>query len=203
MGHSSPSRFGKQLYQDSAFKRFVWINSSLTLASLLVFMLLLPIPLIFAPKIDRPEPVDVILVLGPPEETRLDLAVSLIEKGYSSRLMISVSETDWPYSADAISLCTAELAYKVYCQQSEPFTTQGEIGWLTKASEYMNWDSAMVITFEPHVSRTRLYLDRCYGGDSLVISDGMMPRNFTGLAQQYFYQNAGFAKALVVTTDCV
>lgn len=164
---------------------------------------LIPARLIFFPAHDQPRTVEVIMVLGPAEESRLELATYLLESGYSSNLMVSVSDKDWPFSSEAIDVCHQPQDFQVYCEHSTPFTTQGEIGWLTSLADYMNWDSALVITFEPHVSRVRAYLERCFPGESVVISDGTGLETPTDYAYQYAYQSAGYVKAMTLSSGCV
>lgn len=168
----------------------------------ILFVVLVPAKKIFFPLHESPRAVEVIMVLGPAEESRLELATDLLRSGYSSNLMVSVSETDWPFSRDAIDVCHRPQEFQVYCEQSTPFTTQGEIGWLTSLAHDMNWDSVMVITFEPHVSRVRTYIERCFPGESVVISDGTGLESPMDYAYQYAYQSAGYAKAITLSSGC-
>lgn len=164
-------------------------------------LLLTPVGPIFSPVQGSPTHVDVIFVLGPPETSRLELAQELMAAGYSENLLISTPEFGWRYRAEGIGLCTVPQEFSVTCLQSEPFTTQGEIGALEQLSQEHGWDSALLITFKPHVTRTHLYLDRCFSGSADVIYDNtpISPRE---AVYQYGYQTGAFAKAFTRTTGC-
>lgn len=173
------------------------------LCMLAVAMLALaPIGPIFFPYVQAPERVDAIMVLGPPDKSRLALAEELMAEGLSSNLVISVTDQEWHYSPSNIPLCTQEQDFNVYCRKSEPFTTQGEIGKLQALADKFGWQSVAVITFTPHISRTRLYLDRCFDGNAIVLNGGT-PLTERDEIYQYFYQVGGFAKAVTLTSDCV
>lgn len=166
-----------------------------------VLLLFVPIgPILFPPPGTARE-VDVVLVLGPPTPSRLQLAKDLMDQGYSENLIISASTTSWYYNASRIGLCTADLPYSVTCEQSDPFTTQGEIGLLQRLSEENGWRSAIVITFPPQVARARLYADRCYSGTVEYVSadQPLAPLDSLG---EYAYQLGGFIKAGTLTTGC-
>lgn len=117
---------------------------------------LIPVSTIYAPTRDTPRPVDVIMVLGPPEQTRIDTALALIEEGYSENLVISASNSAGPNGIWKNPLCTKPQTFWVHCEQSDPFTTQDEVGMLNAIADENGWDSAIFITFTPHISRTRL-----------------------------------------------
>lgn len=122
--------------------------------------------------------------------------------GYSENLLISTPEFGWRYRAEGIGLCTVPQEFSVTCLQSDPFTTQGEVGALEKISLERGWETAILITFKPHVTRTQLYLDRCFSGDAEVIYDDA-PITTRGAVYQYGYQTGAFAKAFTQTRGCV
>ena len=55
------------------------------------------------------------------------------------------------------------------------------------------WTSATVITFTPHVTRTRLLMQRCFAGTLRVAAD-TTPLPLAEWAGQYFYQTGAFVK---------
>lgn len=171
------------------------------LAGALVMLLLAPITPIFVPIKANFTRVDVILVLGPAEESRLNLAKDLLSEGFADSLVISASEGSWRLGQDNIGLCHQQAYVDVTCLRPSPFTTQGEIAALEQLSVERGWDSALIITSTPHVNRTRLYVSRCYSGEARVISDNatLSPNE---LVYHYVYQSAAFVKALFVTPDC-
>lgn len=163
--------------------------------------MLMPVSTIYAPPRDTPEPVDAIMVLGPPEQTRIDTALELIAEGYSENLVISASNSAGPNGIWENTLCTNPQAFTVHCEQSDPFTTQGEVGMLRGLAEENGWDSAIFITFTPHISRVRLYVDRCFSGVTYVISDEST-LDISRAVFNYYYQIGGFVKSGLVTTGC-
>lgn len=166
------------------------------------FILMLPVPPIFYPVVDKPGVVDVIMVLGPADGDRLALAEDLVSQGYSSDVLISAGKGSNEFSQLTIDLCTDQQSFNVDCRRAEPFTTQGEVGLLEYLSNENGWKSAIVITSDTHVSRTRLYLDRCYSGEYKVMSVAHRAGLLSDV-EQYFYQTAGFMKAGIVTTGCM
>ncbi len=55
------------------------------------------------------------------------------------------------------------------------------------------WSSATVITFAPHVTRTRLLMQRCFAGTLRVAAD-TTPLPLAGWAGQYFDQTGAFVR---------
>ena len=51
---------------------------------------LVGLPVFVFPRIDAPEPVDVIFVIGPPVGARTQLAERLVADGYASTVLVSV-----------------------------------------------------------------------------------------------------------------
>lgn len=167
----------------------------------IVLAILMPLPYLALPLQDAPQDVDVIMVMGPPDQDRLDLATDLISKGYSQNLVISAKSTGKTHNLNNMPICQSEQDFYVVCATPSPFTTQGEIGLLEQLSQENGWNSAVVITFKPHLARTRLYAARCYSGDALF----MAPERKFGLRQiafQYAYQISATAKALTITPGC-
>ncbi len=115
----------------------------------------------------------------------------LHSEGVADDILISVP-TDGEQSAAGLSTC--QKAY-VSCVHPEPFTTAGEMSVLNE--RYGAGATAIVITFTPHVSRTRFIAGRCAGAEVTVLA---VPTSLD-LGQwiyQFAYQTGGFAKALVV-----
>lgn len=146
---------------------------------------------VFPAAAEVPARADVIYVIGPPTEGRIALAEQLRRDGVADDILISVP-TDGQQSAANLSAC--QQAY-VSCVHPEPFTTAGEMAVLR--DEYGPGASAVVITFTPHVSRTRFIADRCAGAQVTVVA---VPTSLDlgKWIYQFAYQTGGFAKALVV-----
>jgi hypothetical protein len=140
---------------------------------------------------ELPARADVIYVIGPPTEGRIALAEQLRRDGIADDILISVP-TDGQQSAANLSACQEAW---VTCVHPEPFTTAGEMAVLR--DEYGTEASAVVITFTPHVSRTRFIADRCAGARVTVV-DVPTSLDLGKWIYQFAYQTGGFAKALVV-----
>ncbi|WP_424464556.1 YdcF family protein [Pseudoclavibacter helvolus] len=187
--------------QASRFKdTTVWRSAGLALAAFLA-LALAPIQPIYFPVMDQLQPADAVMVMGPPEQSRLDLARDLVERGYAQEMVISAGNSPGPYSIRSTRFCMEPQVFPVHCEQSAPFTTEGEVAFMARLAEDRSWDSVIFITFTPHVTRAQLYADRCFPGTSVVLSDGV-EQPLERLAIQYFYQTGGFVKALFTSDEC-
>jgi hypothetical protein len=175
------------------------VGTLLALLVLVLVWILAGIPLFVSPPAAQPGKADVIYVIGPPNPTRRDLAAKLVDEGFSDTVVFSVP-ADGPQSRAELAACNGEYPYPVTCDTPDPFTTQGEARYLKEKSEENGWDSAIVITWTPHVTRTQLIFSRCFTGDLMVVED---PVDFDmrQWISQYTYQSGAFLKALV-TPGC-
>jgi hypothetical protein len=167
-------------------KRRLWRGILAGLASIAA-VVAVGLPLYVFPPVSSPEPPDVVFVMGPPDQWRLDWAQQLLAEGTAGALMISTPDPDTG------GLCGADEPYPVECARPEPFTTRGEARWLRSEMVARGWSRAIVITVTPHVSRTRVVFDRCIPSGVQVVgrSTGL---NLAKWAYQYLYQTAGFIK---------
>lgn len=150
------------------------------------------LPLYVFPPSDEADSADIIYVIGPPTRERLRTAEELRDRGVADRILVSVPR-EGAQSAAEQSFCQRD---NVECVHPEPFTTAGEAALL---NVYAEGGRAVVITFTPHVARTRYIFDRCFRGESVVesVKAYLNPLEW---AIQYGYQTAGFIKASV--TPC-
>ncbi|WP_271985725.1 YdcF family protein [Pseudoclavibacter terrae] len=177
-------------------------QSVLSLMIIAVVMLMLaPVAPIFAPLRAAPVPADVILVLGPATDSRLDLAERLLNEGLSERLIVSAAHYGSGHTIPNIELCARPGDRRITCKQAVPFTTQGEVGMLEQQAGKNGWTSAIIITDTPHVTRARLYAERCFTGTTTVISDEAR-LDVIEAVDEYWYQTGAFAKAFLVTPGC-
>lgn len=163
--------------------------------ALLLLLVVAGIPLYVLPVVDEPRPVDVVLVLGPTDEAKLQVAERLLADGLADTLVLSTPVGEY---AD---FCATEHTFEVLCFRPSPSTTQGEARELGALAQARGWDSAMVVAMTPHVTRARMIIARCFDGELAMISDGapLSPIEWT---QQYFYQTGAFVKAFAVTPTC-
>lgn len=143
---------------------------------------------VYPPESAPPESADVIYVIGPPTRERIALAEQLRDEGVADDILISVP-VEGAQSADELSVCRRD---GVQCEHPEPFTTEGEMMLLRE--EYGADATAVIVTFTPHVSRTRFIATECGVNDATVVA---APDRITlgGWLYQFAYQTGGFVKA--------
>lgn len=163
------------------------------------------VPFYVLPASDEPAPVDVVYVIGPPTDERVDVALGMVRDGQAGAVMVSLDETEADEYPAAASLCHGdEDAWEglptdlwVLCSKPDPFTTRGEARALETEMMLEGWDSAAVVTFRPHVLRARMIMERCDTGDVLMVDSGE-PLDPWYWVYQYAYQSAAFVKAGVL-----
>lgn len=160
-----------------------------------------PIAPIFVPYVDSAKTADAVMVLGPADTSRIGLAENFMREYGATTLVVSASPTADLFRSSKLDVCNGDRDYEVICVRPEPFTTQGEVAYLSYFADREAWESVIVVTDETHATRTRLYLDRCFAQDATV---AFPEREFSWIytMQQYFYQAGGFLKAFLVTRDC-
>lgn len=152
------------------------------------------------PPAGNPEGADLIYVIGPPTEARLDVAEDLRSHSPSAALLISVSPADQTrrgLRAADLPVCADE---NVTCSTPNPFTTKGEALLLDDYVRAHEVHRVVVLTITPHVARTRYVFARCAPGIDVQVVP--VDPNFTlqGWLDQIAYQTGAFAKA--AATPC-
>ena len=155
------------------------------------------------PRTEQPARSDALLVLGPPDRTRMAEALRLMDAGVAPVLVVANPGTGdlgdasgRVYYTRAAQTCAGggEQDYEVICFRPDPSTTQGEAMELRALSEQRGWEHVSALTYRQHVSRSRLLLERCYAGELDVLSFDYpaVPR---GHLREFIYQSGGFVKA--------
>ncbi len=155
------------------------------------------------PRTDAPARSDALLVLGPPDRTRMAEALRLMDAGVAPVLVVANPGTGdlgdasgRVYYTRAAQTCAGggEQDYEVICFRPDPSTTQGEAMELRALSEQRGWEHVSALTYRQHVARSRLLLERCYAGELDVLSFDYpaVPR---GHLREFVYQSGGFVKA--------
>jgi hypothetical protein len=155
------------------------------------------------PRADAPARSDALLVLGPPDRTRMAEALRLMDAGVAPVLVVANPGTrdlgdasGKVYYGRAAQTCAEDRdrAYEVICFRPDPSTTQGEAMELRTLSEQRGWEHVSALTYRQHVARARLLLGRCYAGELDVLSFDYpaVPR---GHLREFAYQSGGFVKA--------
>lgn len=111
----------------------------------------------------------------------------MLDEGLSDTLLISVSDPG------DVGLCTEPAPFTVYCARPEPFTTRGEARYLAAMAAEHGWSTVTVITFTPHITRTRILMERCFNGELRVVADHA-PLSAAEWAYAYAYQTGAFLK---------
>lgn len=156
----------------------------------LVVVIAAGLPVYVLPPAEDGTDADLIYVIGPPRRERVAVERDLRATGVAPLSLYSVQLTGG-WSAERLPVCREEA---VYCVHPEPFTTKGEIAYLSRFAAEHDVRKTVVLTFTPHVARTRYILDKCYDGDAVVqaVAQRMTPLDWAG---QYIYQTAAFVKA--------
>ncbi|WP_288452738.1 YdcF family protein [uncultured Microbacterium sp.] len=146
------------------------------------------LPLYVFPSYSAVARADLVYVIGPPTPARMADAQKLLDEGVASHLLVSVGGS---MPASTVPECTRP---DVTCATPEPFTTKGEVALLQAYARDHAAQSVVVLTFTPHVARTRYIFGRCYAGDVTVVP--VEERlDFGQWVYQYLYQSTAFVKA--------
>jgi uncharacterized SAM-binding protein YcdF (DUF218 family) len=146
------------------------------------------------PRVDRPAPVDAVLVLGGLDgSARTARALEMVRDGLTDTVVLSmpVGSTD----TLAQRTCSEPPAgVDVLCFRPDPSTTRGEARELGRLAADRGWTRVAVVTSEYHVSRSRMIVARCYTGTLLMVPS-TESTSVAMWAYQWVYQSAGYAKA--------
>lgn len=143
-----------------------------------------------------PADADLVYVIGPPNGPRVAAAERLRDDGLVHAL-VSVAAAPDPargfITASDLPLCAEP---DVTCESPVPFTTAGEARMLEGYARGHDVAGTVVLTFTPHVARTRYIFAKCSDEDVTVV--GVDERlDLWSWAYQYLYQTAAFAKAWI------
>ncbi|WOQ16413.1 hypothetical protein [Raineyella sp. W15-4] len=150
--------------------------------------------LVVRPRVDPVQPVDALYVIGP-AEGRIAEARQLMAAGEARTLIVTVSvnpKTGEVYTKD---FCDP-ASWEVICVQPDPYATRGEAGVLARLVKEHGWSRVAVMTETSHVSRTRMWMDRCVPASVSVwpSDERRTPISWVGAIA---YQSAAWVKAQV------
>ncbi|WP_460740847.1 YdcF family protein [Microbacterium neimengense] len=151
------------------------------------------------PPAGDPQDADLIYVIGPPTALRISSAESLQEDDPSRTLLVSVSSATTLTKGTAAKLAVCSRA-KVVCQHPEPFTTKGEALMLVDYARTHEVHKVAVITFTPHVARTRYIFARCAPDIDVQVIGVDEHLSIGDWVYQFAYQTTAFVKA--AATPC-
>lgn len=178
---------------DMKVRKRLGVAALATLAAVAV-VVVAGLPVYVFPYADDVQSADLVYVIGPPAEQRLKAAQRLRDQGVAERILVSVA-LKGEHSARELKICREP---DVICAHPEPFTTAGEAAML---NDYAGAnEDVVIITYTPHVARTRFIFERCFDGKTFV-DPVRRSLSLTDWGYQYLYQTSGFVKAWV--TGCV
>lgn len=134
------------------------------------FVVLISTQVFVFPSTSAPHQADAVFLFAGGRGERLDRALSLMEEGIASTLVISHGE-DWP---EGRRLCEEETRFEVVCFRPEPDTTRGEAQYVGRLAAERDWDRVVVVTSTYHVARSRILTERCASAEVEMV--GANPR---------------------------
>ena len=143
---------------------------------------------------------DAIVVLGSADiDGRQAMAFRLADQSYASTVAISVGsrrQLDFKLSCH-----NPPANITVLCFVPDPPTTQGEARQIRTLAAQHHWTSIIVVTSSYHISRARMIITRCFGGDVMMAAPAAH-HSIATIGYQYVYQTAGYLKALIFDRGC-
>lgn len=193
--HTAPTHAGRGTRTGARARRTLR-RLALALAIAAVVLAVAGLPVYVFPPQGDPTDADLVYVIGPPRPERLALATALRDTDGRAPLLVSVSQSrqgrgDPVFDAAHLDICRQ---HGVSCRSPEPFTTAGEAKMLTAYAAKREVGKTVVITFTPHVARTRYIFAKCSANDVTVVGVDTDMTVFDWVFQ-YAYQTAGFVKA--------
>ncbi|MDU0367082.1 YdcF family protein [Microbacterium sp. KSW4-17] len=169
---------------------------ALALGSTILLIAIAGLPVFVFPPPGDPGDASLVYVIGPPQQERLDLARTLRDADRPVPLLISVSDSgtghgEARFDAAALDVCRRR---GVTCETPDPFTTAGESRLLDRYDATHESGKTVVVTFTPHVARTRYIFAKCSAADVTVVGVDTDLTLFDWVFQ-YAYQSAAFVKA--------
>ena len=148
-------------------------------------------PVYVAPQTDAPRKADAIVVLGGAHDGREELGLKLAHDGYAPRVVFS---NPYKHSPMINRICHGGYSFEVDCFAPDPPTTRGEAIEIARLTEQHHWTRVIVVTFTPHISRARYIIEKCYGGQLIMVNKpaDISPARW---AYNFLYQTAGYVRA--------
>ena len=175
----------------------------LILSGLLYLVATFEVVDVLSPRSDRPQHVDVIVVVAGFYDDRYTYARSLAEQGVADEVLVSrPSDLGGEYATLVDAQCSASPIHardgrliSLDCFTPDIDTTEGETTAATRIARQRGWRSLLVVTYWGHVSRVRLYFEQCFDGD-VFVTDTPRP---TPVSRRYAltHESGGYVKALL------
>lgn len=154
------------------------------------------VPVYVHPQIDPLRQADAVLVIGGYGWGRYPTGIDLVKHGWAPTLALSApngSADPWLYK-----YCHTpnDDRFELICFSPDPSTTRGEGRELKRLAVEQNWQTVIVVTFRPHISRARFILARCFHGDLVMVENPVDIPAYRWV-YEFVYQTAGYIRALL------
>ena len=167
---------------------------------LIVAWLAVAVRAVVFPHYDEVGAADAIVVLGPVDRWRVEMARDLVDEGVADTVAMSSFTHDL-----SEPFCDWEgTDVETVCYTPAPSTTQGEAQWVKQQAAARGWERVIVITVGFHVERARYIFEGCLDESISVAVTGRPQPGATPdvYVRQTLYQSGGFLKAAFVTKGC-
>jgi uncharacterized SAM-binding protein YcdF (DUF218 family) len=98
-------------------------------------------------------------------------------------------------------VCRPTAGVEVICGNPSSVDTRGEADMVRRLAQQRSWTKIIVVTWRYHIPRARLVFRQCFSDQRGATVLRAMPRQYPYSLLQwefmYFYQFAGFAKAVL------
>lgn len=155
-------------------------------------------PVYVQPQVDPLRQADAVVVLGGHPYGRFHYGIDIAEQGYAPTVLISNS-----VGADDVrmqQICEGEYTVSVSCFLPEPYSTKGEAQEIRRQAEANGWEHIIVVTYVPHLSRSRYIVQQCFDGE-VTMSPNPYDVSLEEWAFGYVYQTAGYIRA-ALDSEC-
>lgn len=114
------------------------------------------------PHIDPPAETDAYYLLASPGGVN---ALQDVDKWLPPGKPLLISATPDGMTLPLFQQACADTSRPVICVDPSPPTTQGEAQNLARIAQEQGWHSVTVITHRSHITRSRMLMERCFGGE--------------------------------------
>lgn len=148
---------------------------------------------------DQLQRADAIIVLAGEHDGREQYGLTLARQGWARTVVLS--DPYLPGDPQMKSACAPAADIEVICRKPEVLTTRGEAMMMRRLSAERSWRRIIVVSWRYHLPRARLVFRQCYSTSPGAVVAVALPRDYdlspVGWELTYFYQFAGFAKAVL------
>lgn len=139
------------------------------------------------PRYDAVSRADAVVVLGEPDAPALALAQRMLDQGISDQLLLLTPFGEPPQCGEPPAGVT------VTCVVPDPLTTQGDARAIREVADEHGWDSLVVVTWDTHVTRSRVLIRACWSGTLMVTGYPLHRGGWN--ASELVHQVGGLVKA--------